>query len=52
MDKGITDITSIEILLNDPFRQFGTPMKITKLFGGKVGYLNAVKELEKQIYAA
>lgn len=52
MDKGITDITSIEILLNDPFRQFGTPMKITKLFGGKVGYLNAVKELEKQIYVA
>jgi type I restriction enzyme R subunit len=52
MNDGIKDIENIEILSNDPFRKLGSPAKIAKLFGGKSGYLNAIKELEKEIYAA
>lgn len=52
MNEGIQDIENIEILSNDPFRQFGTPMKIAKLFGGKDGYKKAIKELQNEIYAA
>lgn len=52
MNEGIHDISSIEILSNDPFRKFGTPMKIAKLFGGKNGYLQAIKDLQSEIYAA
>ena len=37
---------------NDPFRKFGTPMKIAKLFGGKSGYIQAIRDLQKEIYAA
>lgn len=52
MNDGIKDIANLEILSNDPFRQFGTPMKIAKLFGGKNGYLQAINDLQNQIYAA
>lgn len=52
MNEGIRDIESLEILSNDPFRKFGTPMKIAKLFGGKSGYLQAVHELQTEIYVA
>lgn len=52
MNGGIQDISNIEILSNDPFRKFGTPMKIANLFGGKAGYLQAINDLQNQIYAA
>ena len=52
MNEGIQDIESLEILSNDPCRKFGTPMKIAKLFGGKAGYIQAIRELQEQIYAA
>lgn len=52
MNEGIQEIENLEILSNDPFRRFGTPMKIAKLFGGKAGYLQAVKDLQNEIYAA
>ena len=52
MNEGIRDIENIEILSNDPFRKFGTPMKIAKLFGGKAGYIQAIKELQNEIYTA
>lgn len=52
MNDGITDIDNIAILSNDPFRKYGTPMNIAKLFGGKNGYLEAVHELQNQLYAA
>ena len=52
MNDCIRDIDNLEILSNDPFRQFGTPMKIAKLFGGKAGYLKAIHELQGEIYAA
>ena len=52
MNEGISDIDNITILSNDPFRKYGTPMNIAKLFGGKTGYLQAVHELQNQLYAA
>jgi type I restriction enzyme R subunit len=52
MNDGIYEIESTQILENEPFRQFGSAMKIAKLFGGKDGYLKAVRELEHEIYVA
>ena len=52
MNEGIADIENLEILSNDPFRKFGNPIKIAKLFGGKAGYIQAVHELQNEIYAA
>lgn len=50
MNTGIYEIEKTEILKLDPFIRFGKPSKIAQLFGGKNGYLKAVKELEKEIY--
>ena len=49
-DYGIKEIESIEVLKLDPFRQFGKPSRIASAFGGKEGYLEAIKELEREIY--
>ncbi|WP_346661711.1 EcoAI/FtnUII family type I restriction enzme subunit R [uncultured Methanobrevibacter sp.] len=48
---GITDLESIEFLENDPFRQYGSPMKIAKEFGGKLQLQNALHDLQREIYA-
>ena len=48
---GISQIENKSILLNDPFRQMGSPSNIARLFGGNEQYLNAVLELEKMLYA-
>lgn len=50
MNVGIYEIEKTEILKLDPFMKLGKPSKIAALFGGKDGYLKAVKELEKEIY--
>ena len=49
-NDGITEIEKTEVLRLDPFRRMGNPARIAKLFGGKDGYLKAVKELEEEIY--
>ncbi|WP_294364251.1 EcoAI/FtnUII family type I restriction enzme subunit R [uncultured Clostridium sp.] len=51
-DEGITQLEDTKILKLKDFEEFGSPMKIVKLFGGKEGYLKAVKELEEEIYTA
>ena len=51
MNEGIYEIEKTEILKLDPFSNFGKPVKIAQLFGGKEGYLRAVRELEEAIYA-
>lgn len=50
MDTGIYEIEKTEILQLDPFLKYGKPAKIAGYFGGKKGYLKAVKELEELIY--
>jgi type I restriction enzyme R subunit len=49
-DSGITSVESLDILKVDPFTQHGTPIEIVKLFGGKPGYLKAIRELETELY--
>ncbi len=51
MNTGIYEIEKTEILKIDPFMKFGKPSKIAQYFGGKDGYLRAVRELEKAIYS-
>lgn len=50
MNTGIYEIEKTEILKLDPFLKFGKPSKIAQFFGGKAGYLKAVKELEEELY--
>ena len=51
MNTGIYEIEKTEILKLDPFLKLGKPSKIAGYFGGKQGYLKAVRELEQAIYA-
>ena len=47
---GIYEIEKTALLQLDPFRRFGSPMRIAGYFGGKEGYLKAVRELEEELY--
>ena len=50
MNLGIYELEKAEILKLDPFTRLGKPAKIAAYFGGKAGYLQAVKELENALY--
>ena len=47
---GIASVESLEILKVDPLTMLGTPVEIVGYFGGKPGYLTALKELESALY--
>lgn len=49
-NDGISQLENRKVLSLDPFRQIGSPASIAKLFGGNKQYLEAVKELEQEIY--
>lgn len=49
-NEGISQLEDTQVLRLDPFIRMGKPAAIVKLFGGKEGYLQAVKELENEIY--
>jgi type I restriction enzyme R subunit len=49
-DEGITNMESIEVLRVNPFDAFGSPVEIISEFGNKEKYLEAVKELETELY--
>jgi type I restriction enzyme R subunit len=49
-DEGIDDIESIEVLKVKPFTEIGSPIEIVRTFGNKEAYLEAVKELEDELY--
>ena len=51
MNAGIYEIEKTDVLKLDPFMKLGKPSKIAGYFGGKEGYLKAVKELEEAIYS-
>ena len=48
--EGSSELESFTVLENDPFRRLGSKANIVKFFGGKQGYIDAVKELEQYIY--
>lgn len=50
-DEGLKDLEKTEILELNPFNKIGSPLKLVKAFGNKKRYLEAVKELEQEIYA-
>ena len=50
-DEGIENIEDLAILRIEPFNQMGTPSEILQIFGGREQYLQAVEELEHEIYA-
>ena len=50
MNVGIYEIEKTEVLKLDPFLKMGKPSKIAGFFGGRNGYLQAVKELEDALY--
>lgn len=45
--EGIEDMTVLKV---DPLATFGTPAEIVNIFGNKQKYLEALKELEDEIY--
>jgi type I restriction enzyme R subunit len=51
-DSGVENIESMDVLRVQPLNQFGTPLEIISMFGGKEKYLAALRGLETQIYMA
>ncbi len=51
-DGGIEDIESLKVLNVQPLNSLGTTIELLKSFGGKDQYLQAVRELEEQLYTA
>ena len=49
-NEGITNIESMDILKVKPLTDYGSPLEIIKQFGNKAKYLEAVKELEYELY--
>ena len=49
-DEGIENIEDMKILQVNPLDQFGSPVEIIELFGGKQQYQQALIELENEIY--
>lgn len=50
-DEGLANLESMDILRIKPFDDFGSPMEIIKHFGSKQNYLEAIKDLEKELYS-
>lgn len=50
MNLGIKEIEKPEILKMKEFRKYGTPAGIARLFGGKNGFFEAIRELKKELY--
>lgn len=48
--EGIENIESMEVLKVNPVVQYGSAVEIVKSFGGKPKYLQALKELENELY--
>jgi len=51
-DEGIDDIESMEVLKVKPFTDLGSPIEIISAFGNRKKYLDAVHELENELYQA
>ncbi len=49
-NEGIENIEDIKVLKLSDFKEFGSPMEIVKLFGGKKGYIKAIEDLEIELY--
>lgn len=50
-DEGLDTLESMEVLKLNPISDFGSPLEIVKTFGGRKKYLEALVELENEIYS-
>ena len=51
-DEGIVPIEDFTVLNVQPITEIGTPLEIINAFGGRDRYLQAIRELERELYAA
>src|SRR5690606_31166357 len=51
-DEGIETIETLEVLRVRPLSDLGAPLEIVRYFGSKEQYLEAVRELERELYTA
>ena len=49
-DDGLLTIETTEVLKLNPLNELGTPVELVSAFGGKKKYIEAIKELEKELY--
>jgi len=49
-DEGLEPVESVDVLKVQPFNRLGTPVELVRIFGGREKYLQAVRELEKELY--
>jgi type I restriction enzyme R subunit len=49
-DEGVVNIETMDVLRVQPLNSYGSAVEIVKLFGGKPQYLQAIRELESEIY--
>lgn len=51
-DNNELELTDTKILELNPFNEYGSPMDIVDVFGGKDKYIEVVEELENELYAS
>lgn len=51
-DNNELELTDTKILELKPFNEYGSPMDIVDVFGGKDKYIEIVEELENELYAS
>lgn len=51
-DEGLANLESMEVLKVPDVARFGTPVEILKCFGNKEKFMEAIAELENQLYVA
>jgi type I restriction enzyme R subunit len=51
-DSGVEVLEDIRVLRNEPLTDFGTPIEILNLFGGKSQFEMALRGLETELYRA
>ncbi len=49
-EEGISNLESMDVLKVKPLDEFGGPLEILSQFGGKSKYMEAIKELENELY--
>jgi type I restriction enzyme R subunit len=49
-NEGLVPVEDLGVLRVQPFSDLGTPIELVRAFGGREGYLAAVRELERALY--
>ena len=51
-DEGLVPVEDLSVLRVQPLASLGTPVELLQHFGGRDGYLAAVRALERELYDA